>query len=387
MSNRANNFRPTVHGARLIEDLATFASFGGRQDGGVDRVAGSQADLEAREWLQQKIYEAGLLPRTDEIGNVFGRSPRAEWPRLLTGSHTDTVPAGGRLDGAYGVMAALEVLRTLDEANHPSAKYVEIVGFWDEEGVRDPGTGGLVGSTFFCEKGYVQNYQSYIELHIEQGPALESADVSIGVVAGIVGIERYAIDVTGTANHAGTTAMNNRADAGLAATTMASRVRDTTTACSDRLRINVGSIEFFPGSPNVIPGQARMIVEIRDPFDSVLREAEQKIRLLADETAASEGCHASVQKFSQKSAVLFDKGIHRAIREIIHNHGGEFLDMVSYAGHDASVISKHIPTGMLFVPSVGGVSHSPAESTSDKHLIHGCQVLLDAVVALSSDRS
>ncbi|MGY1433612.1 M20 family metallo-hydrolase [Streptomyces reniochalinae] len=375
---------PAVNGERLLQDLASFAEFGGRADGGVDRVAGSCEDLEAREWLQGKISEAGLVPRMDEIGNVFGRTPKAEHPRMLTGSHTDTVPAGGRLDGAYGVIAALEALRSLHEAGHHVANHVEIVGFWDEEGVRDPSTGGLVGSTYFCEKEYVRNYQSFLELHIEQGATLEKAAVPLAVVGGIVGIERFVVEVTGEANHAGTTAMEDRADAGHAAATIASRVRGAAMACSDRLRMNVGSIEYSPGAPNVVPGKARLLIEIRDPSDEVLRAAENHIRAVADEVAAGERCHAAVERASRKPPVAFDGKVLQSLRDALDRCGAEYLDTVSYAGHDANVISQRIPTGMLFVPSRNGVSHAPSESTSDEHLILGCQALLNSLVQMYS---
>jgi beta-ureidopropionase / N-carbamoyl-L-amino-acid hydrolase len=173
---------------RLLGDLAELARIGGRPDGGVDRVAGSEADLEARLWLQERMRAAGLEARTDEVMNVFGRVPDSRGPWLLLGSHTDTVPAGGRLDGAYGVVAALEVLRALHEAGHEAAAAVEVVSFFDEEGAL--AGGGLRGSRFLAGSAHARELRGYLELHIEQGPRLEAAGLELAAVEGIVGIDR-----------------------------------------------------------------------------------------------------------------------------------------------------------------------------------------------------
>src|SRR5207248_7332434 len=201
-----------------------LARIGGRPDGGVDRVAGSEADLAARRWLASRIEAAGLEARTDAAGNVFGRVPHSRGPWLLLGSHTDTVPAGGRLDGAYGVMAALEVLRTLYEARHPASSRLEIVSFHNEEGVT--GGGGFSGSRALTRGTHGREISGYVEIHIEQGPTLDAAGEAIAVVESIVGIRRLKVVITGEPNHAGTTPYAARRDAGAAAAKLAWQVRD-----------------------------------------------------------------------------------------------------------------------------------------------------------------
>ncbi|MEP7104371.1 MAG: M20/M25/M40 family metallo-hydrolase, partial [Chloroflexota bacterium] len=231
---------PRISAERLLGDLAELARIGGRRDGGVDRVAGSEADLEARRWLAGRMAAAGLEARQDEIGNVFGRSPGSSGPWLLLGSHTDTVPAGGRLDGAYGVIAGLEVIRTLREAGHPAADRLEVVSFYDEEGVG--AGGGLRGSNHLCASPHVAELSGYLELHIEQGPRLEAEGMELGVVEGIVGIDRWDVVFRGAANHAGTTPYPMRRDAGAAAGRLLHRLRALVQAVDIEMVANIGEL-------------------------------------------------------------------------------------------------------------------------------------------------
>ncbi|WP_066944548.1 Zn-dependent hydrolase [Microtetraspora fusca] len=370
-----------ISAERLLADIASLAAFGGRADGGVDRVAGSAADLAARDWLAGRIAEAGCVAWRDDIGNVFGRTPGGSGPWLLAGSHTDSVPGGGRLDGAYGVLSALEVLRTLREAGHPAAETLEIVSFWDEEGAAPTSGGGLVGSTAFCSGGHLAEITAFLELHIEQGPRMERAALDLAVVEGIVGIDRYAVTLTGETNHAGTTPMDGRADAGRAAARVLVEVREIAAAADPGMVANVGCVEVLPGAPNVIPGAARLVVELRAAGRAALDACAERLRAHAARVAREEGCVAVVEVLSRKPEARFDPALCDHLEKVCKRLGVTHDRLVSYAGHDAGVLSRHVPTAMLFVPSSSGVSHAPAEHTPDRQLVLGCQALLDAVVA------
>ncbi|MBO2458318.1 Zn-dependent hydrolase [Actinomadura violacea] len=367
-----------IDAGRLLRDLDELARFGGRPDGGVDRVAGSPADLASRAWLADRLAEAGLAARTDAAGNVFGQVPGAR-PWLLAGSHTDTVPAGGRLDGAYGVIAALEVLRTLHEHGHPAAGALEVVSFWDEEGAGPASAGGLAGSTAMCAGDHVRDLRAYLELHIEQGPRMERDGLELAVVEGIVGIERHQVVMRGAANHAGTTPMDERADAGRAAAVVAAAVPDRVLGVDPAMVVNVGHIEFLPGAPNVVPGEARLVVEWRGARDDSLLRAEKELSALAHDTAEALGCQGEIRAVSRKPPAVFDPGLCDLVARACRAAGGPAGRMHSFAGHDAGVLSAHVPTAMIFVPSAGGVSHSPLEHTPEPMLARGCRALLAAV--------
>jgi N-carbamoyl-L-amino-acid hydrolase len=367
---------------RLLQDLAELATFGGREDGGVDRVAGSPADLESRKWLANQIRSAGLYAWTDDTGNVFGRQLGSRGPWLLTGSHTDTVPAGGRLDGAYGAIAAIEVLRTLHEADHPAAAAVETVAFWDEEGTLPVSNGGLVGSTALCVGEHIRDIRAFVELHIEQGPRMAEAGLELAAVDGIVGVDRYLLVVRGEANHAGTTPMRARADAGRAAAKIAAYLWETADEVDEHMVVNVGAMEFHPGAPNVVPGEARFTVEFRAQSEFSLLRALDRTEALVRRIGREQGCAVEVSRLSHKPVVRFDESYVDHVEQTCVRQGVPTGRLVSYAGHDASVLSSRTPTAMIFVPSIGGISHSPAEHTPDEQLILGAQVLLEMLVEL-----
>ncbi|MEV6946661.1 M20/M25/M40 family metallo-hydrolase [Streptomyces sp. NPDC051172] len=370
----------TVNQDRVLKDIAELASFGGREDGGVDRVAGSAEDLAAREWLARRIQDAGLEAWTDKTGNVFGRQKDSSGPFVLTGSHTDTVPAGGRLDGAYGVIAALEALRVLHENGHPAAAAVEIVSFWDEEGVASGG--GLHGSTALCNSDHILDVAAFVELHIEQGPRMERKGLSLAVVEGIVGIDRYTVTVRGEANHAGTTPMDLRTDAGRVAARIVGDMHEMALGVDSEMVVNVGVMEFHPGSPNVIPGEAQFVTELRAPTDELLVEAARQLEALCERHAGPEGCLATLERRSHKPVAEFDSDVLAVLSAACDRQPARVGHLSSYAGHDAGPMSAVVPTGMLFVPSSGGISHSPAECTPDASLVQGVQALLEALVDL-----
>ncbi|HEX3630488.1 MAG TPA: Zn-dependent hydrolase [Candidatus Dormibacteraeota bacterium] len=406
-----------INGERLLADLASLSRIGGLPDGGLDRLAWSEADLAGRRWFAQRLAEAGLEAHQDPSLNVFGHLRSAQGPFVLTGSHLDSVPNGGRLDGAYGAVAALEVLRTLVESRDPLASHVEVVGFSDEEGVRF--SIGLLGSLALCgelpmetlrqardlegvpirevlagagadldqladARHRLASVKAFLELHIEQGPRMEAAGAELAVVTGIVGVYRERVRVVGAQNHAGTTPFERRRDAGQAAARAAAGLRELVQTIDGDAVANIGVMRFSPGGVNIVPGEASFTLEVRHPDEVVVREILNSFNRRLDVTCKEEGCDAEVELLSWVPPAPMDPGqmetIDRACREL----GMTPARLSSGAGHDAAVLSRHVPTGMLFVPSIGGVSHAPAEATSDEHLVLGARALLRAVRASAS---
>lgn len=372
---------PAINARRLLSDLSALARFGGRPDGGVDRVAGSPADMAARHWLAERVDDFGGVAHRDASGNVLGRTRTAVSPRLLVGSHSDTVPAGGRLDGAYGVISAWEVLRTLVESGHPAADRVEVVSFWDEEGASPTSPGGLTGSTALAGSAAVADVVAFLEMHVEQGPRMVEAGWELAVVESIVAIERHLITITGLPNHAGTTPMARRIDAGRAAAQVAVEVREVARKHPGMVA-NVGSIVLDPGSPNVIPGRGEVVTEFRCDRPEAIADAVATLANVAQQIADDHGCSATRTLLSAKPAVRFDLGLSAIAERVIRATGRPTTRLASYAGHDAGPLSAVRPTAMIFVPSVGGISHSPREHTPDALLVQGAQALLDVVVEI-----
>jgi len=372
---------PCISPERLMRDLDRLAEFGCRDDGGVDRLAGSDADMAAREWLAGELRELGLDVEIDEVGNVFAVHPNGPQSGLtLCGSHTDTVPAGGTLDGAYGVIAAVEVLRTLNESGHPAAETTALIDFADEEGASPMSPGGFTGSKAFVDSPHLKRVSTYLELHIEQGPRMEQSGHQVSGVAGIVGVHRYRVEVEGEPNHAGTTPMNLRKDAGQAATRMASEFGRLVRS-NDGVVGNVGAFTLGSDAPNVVPGSAQFTAEIRGEEHVQLKKCVDEFNNFVTQVADEEGVSASVTPLSQNPPVAFDEDL----VQLTHSASEDDQEPLwSYAGHDAGILARHVPTGMIFVPSVDGVSHSPVERTEPEDLARGCQALCDAVVARSA---
>jgi len=369
---------PRVSAERLLGDLAELARIGGRPDGGVDRLAGSDADLEARRWLAERMRDAGLEAGLDEVNNVFGHPP-GDGPWLLLGSHTDTVPAGGRLDGAYGVVAAIEVCRALRDAGDEAAGRVAAVSFHDEEGV----TGhGFEGSEHFLASPAIQSVAGYLELHIEQGPRLEAEGLDLGIVDAIVGIDRHQAVIHGQANHAGTTPFNYRRDAGRAAARFVAGLRELVQGVESRSVANVGSVELLPGAPNQVPGLARFVVESRSPDPAALPLIRQVLRDELARIAGEEGCTSELEIQTSWPAMPMFPGYVAALERVATRSGLPWRRLESGAGHDAEILARQVPAAMLFVPSHDGVSHSPQEQTADRFLVQGCQALLDGALEI-----
>lgn len=378
---------PKISERRLLDSIDRLSTFGRRPDGGVDRVAGSAADLKSRNWMADYLRSYGLESWTDEAGNVFGHMADVLPGRLLIGSHSDTVPAGGRLDGAYGVMAAVEVLITLHQYGHPALRRLEVVSFWDEEGAQPESSGGMVGSTSLCSSGHLSEIDAYLELHIEQGPRMEQAGHELCLVEGIVGVDRHLIRMVGEPNHAGTTPFARRRDAGHALVQAAMEAHNILRSIDDAVVGNIGTIAFEPGAPNVVPGAAQLVLEIRAPDSSLLTACADLVLSRARECAEKEGCVLEHRLLSHKPVVAFDKDVRNLLERVIKGTGRRAGALYSYAGHDAGVMSAHLPAGMLFVPSTGGVSHSPFERTPEHLLVLGAQALLESVITYDAVRT
>ena len=401
-----------INGERLLADLRALSTIGGQADGGVDRLAWSEADLAARRWFAERIREAGLEPRVDAALNVFGRLPGTADRLLLTGSHLDSVPNGGRLDGAYGAVAGLEVLRTMVESGDPLAARVEVVGFADEEGVRFGM--GLIGSLALTgeldlkrlreerdwqgvpirqviasvgrevdrlldAQQHLHSIVSFLELHIEQGPRMEADGVDLAVVTGIVGVHREQVRVIGSQNHAGTTPFRLRHDAGRAAARAAAGLRELVEGIDPDAVTNIGVMQFDPGGVNVIPGRATFTLEVRHLEEPVVQRIVETFNTRLGAICAEEGCRAETERLSLVPPAPMDRECMQMLEAACRELGRTPAKLWSGAGHDAAILARHVPTGMLFVPSIGGVSHSPRENTSDEHLVLGARALLIAV--------
>jgi N-carbamoyl-L-amino-acid hydrolase len=387
---------------RLLADLRELAGFG-KAGTGVNRLALSTEDIEARRWLAKRMSEAGLLPHLDAVGNVYGRFPGVE-RAILVGSHTDTVPMGGWLDGALGVIYGLEIARAAIESDKSLPIGVDVISFEDEEGTYLP----CLGSRSFCGElkgdeiktaqangvalsdalAVLQDAESplrcdrtrtlcYFEAHIEQGPRLESHGVRIGAVTGLVGIRRFRIRAHGRADHAGTTPMPMRKDAGMALFRFATWIHDEFARIGSADTVwNIGRMTLRPGAANVVPSEAELILEFRDTDTAVLDRLEQNMRArLGSATGVSLQAELTARIEPALMAAPLVDTIAAATREL----GEKPLLLPSGAGHDAMIVSRIVPSAMLFVPSIGGRSHDVSENTADADIVFGCEVLARAV--------
>jgi len=399
-----------VNGDRLWQNIVELGSIG-RSQKGVSRVAFSEADIEGRMWFLNKMKQAGLNTRIDGVGNVFGETPGEYEKRILVGSHLDTVPHGGMFDGALGVMAALECAQTLVEHNVTTRCGVEIVGFSNEEGATVGS--GLLGSRYFVEgigmreKGILEQilasaglsgikesegckrfkssaYECYIELHVEQGGVLDNQKYDVGIVQGIVGIHTYDFRFTGMSNHAGTTPMDQRRDALLGAANLIASIPNTVSEYGSRATVGTcGQVTVHPGARNVIPGRVDLSIEVRDLESEIANRVVEHLKAKAHSLADACGLSVDVDGVAISSPAMMDAKIQEVIRDISLDLGLKAKLMPSGAGHDAAIFAKHVPTGMIFVPSRAGISHSPDEWTEPSDCINGANVLLNTVLALA----
>lgn len=411
--------RPRVDGRRLRERLETLSGFGRPAGGtfadGVSRVAYSDADIAGRDYVMSQMRGAGLQPRIDAAGNIFSRrdgSANTLQP-ILFGSHIDSVPNGGNFDGDLGSLSALGALETLERAGIRTRHPLEMVIWAHEEGFAF-GRGiacsriaaGEITATDLSEtwNGMTRadairkiggnperihdavrgkgSHHCYLELHIEQGGTLEKAKIPVGVVEGIVAIDKYDATVTGFANHAGTTPIAERHDALLAASHLTVAVRDAVTRTPGRQVGTVGHIEVTPNSPNVIPGLVRLSVELRDLSQSKLVAMMDDIRARTKEIEASTRTTITFSRTMHAAPAVATSEVQLAIERAA---GALVLDatrLPSGAGHDAQNMAMLGPMGMIFVPSVGGVSHSPNELTAWQDCTNGADLLLGAILEM-----
>jgi beta-ureidopropionase / N-carbamoyl-L-amino-acid hydrolase len=412
----AQGIRARVDPAALrqrIEALSTFGRpAGGTFADGVSRVAYSDADVAGRRYVMDLMRAAGLDPRIDPVGNIFGRraGSDASLPPILFGSHIDSVPNGGNFDGDLGSLAALGAIEALAAANLRTRHGLEMVVWSAEESATFSGLNGsriVAGDVKPSDLDVVWNgmtrgeaiqkiggnpsrivdavrprgaHHCYLELHIEQGGTLERERVPVGIVEGIVAIHRYQVTVSGFANHAGTTPMADRQDALLAASHLTIAVRQVVTAEAGRQVGTVGHLHVTPNSPNVIPGGVDLTIELRDLSPEKLTRLADQIRRRAAEIAGETRTTIEFKSSNQIAPAIAAVEVRRAIERTAERLGFATLTMPSGAGHDAQMMARLSPMGMIFVPSVRGISHSPRELTEWDDCARGADVLLGALL-------
>jgi N-carbamoyl-L-amino-acid hydrolase len=402
-----------IDGERLLESLRTLRTFGAT-GAGVVRPTFSDIDMEARRWLVAQLESAGLTASIDAVGTVFGRSPNPG-PALILGSHCDTQPEGGWLDGAMGVMYALEVARTLLDDPATSHLAVDVAAWSDEEGTYSSclGSHSFVGEltaddlTSANDDGETvaeaiarvglsnaptvrldpDRHVGYLEAHIEQGPHLEDRELLVGVVTSIVGIRAIEVSFTGEQNHAGSTPMPRRKDAGVSLFEFGVRLREQLSELAGPTTVwTIGDARLHPGTESIIPGSAWCVIQFRDPSDTVLDAFQGAITDLAAQMT-DEGpvaVDASLRREAMAPADMDPKFRRHLCEASEATTPGNWVEMPSAAIHDATVLSKHLPCAMLFIPSIGGVSHDFSEDSHDADIVTGCQVLAKATASILS---
>ena len=397
----------------LTVDLDAVARFGG-EGTSVTRFAWSDELDDAYEYVGKRLRDLGIEVEIDRCGNLIGRWEVGSGKPIAVGSHLDTVPLGGRFDGSLGVLAGLHAIRLLRERGVEPKRPIWLISFNDEDGGRF-GT-GLFGSRAFvgrdlapfadhpdregltireamAAKGYsferlaeanrVADLGAYLELHIEQGPVLEASGLEIGVVSAIVGVLGFRATYSGQANHAGTTPMSMRRDAYVGAARVAARLRDYARSRADTTT-NVGIVTVKPGGFNIVPGECEFTIDARSATPDGYNALEPMVRELLEEIAGEEGLEFSLEELFRLEPCEMDKELQATIEHAASLEGATSMSMPSGAGHDAMVIGHHVPAAMLFVPSVGGVSHNPAELTSAEDCERGARVLARTLELLVS---
>jgi len=412
---------PRVNAARLRQRLEALSVFGRPAGGtfadGVSRVAYSDSDVAGRRYAMSLMEAAGLKPRIDAAGNIVARRAGADnsLPAVLFGSHIDSVPNGGNFDGDLGSMAAIEVIQTINAAGIVTRRPLEIVIWSNEEGVAfDNGLYGsraAAGDFAAAELEIVWNgvkqadairklggnpehiadalrtpgsFHCYLELHIEQGGTLDKAGVPIGVVEGIVAIDRYDVEIHGFANHAGTTPMPDRRDALLAASHLTIAVNEVVRRQPGRQVGTVGQLSVTPNAANVVPGLVRMTIELRDLSAGKIAGLAEEIRIRAKAIAAQTGTEIAIRPAAHHDSALASPEIQKSIEAACARLGLRSMRLPSGAGHDAQMMAKLGPMGMIFVPSVDGISHAPKELSRWEDCANGANVLLETVLERAS---
>ncbi|MHA7678636.1 Zn-dependent hydrolase [Cupriavidus sp. PET2-C1] len=405
---------PRIHPERLLQSLDDLARLGAIEGGGVRRLALTNADELGRDWTVARMQALGMVVTIDAIGNgVASYAGTEDLPPVMIGSHIDTVRTGGRYDGSYGVLAGLEVIATLRDAGLRTRRPIAVAFFTNATGVRfQPDmmgslvyAGGLPladalaatsidGTTVGAELqriGYsgqapvgAPRVDSFVELHIEQGPALDLRDLRIGVVESIQGISWTEFRIDGMSNSAGTTPMDLRHDAGYAAMRIANFVHDLALRYGDSQLGTVGAMRFEPNMINVIPERATFTVDLRNTDDQLLAQAEAEVLAFAEQTCQAEILSLSYRMLAHLEPVAFHPMVIDLIEQETASLGLSHMRMPSGAGHDAQMLAHLCPTGMIFVPSVKGLSHDVREYTEPDDLVNGAQILLQVVLRLAN---
>ena len=401
-----------VNGDRLNQSIASLAQIGRLPNGGVKRIAYSKEDLEARNLVRQWMKDLEMEVKIDAAGNIIGKYPGTNpiASTVATGSHIDTVPCGGHYDGTYGVLAGLEVVRTLKENQIKLDRSIEVMVFTDEEGsmigskaisgrvVSDPeyyrrpdGTDiqtclATVGGDWHKlsqARRSTGDISAFVELHVEQGPVLESMDKQIGVVEGIVGQRRFNITVKGSANHAGTTPMSMRCDALVAASQVVLAVNRTGNTPGQQVA-TVGKMEVKPNAANVVPGWVEMSLDIRDLSSLHIDSLLKQLRTHLDEIAVASNTQIRLNPCLHNEPALAEPYIQKAIALACENLDFSYTYLPSRASHDAQEMAQITDMGIIFVPSTMGVSHDANEYTSPEQCTQGANILLQTLIRLGT---
>lgn len=396
---------------RLWQSHMEMAKFGATPKGGVARLALTDLDKQARDLFVAWCKEAGCTVRIDRVGNIFARREGTDPDRspVMTGSHLDTQPLGGKFDGIYGCLAGLEVIRTLNDAGVETEAPLEVVVWTDEEGARFGG--GTIGSSAFCgiydvETGLGKTdidgitvgealdaigyagpepvggfpVDSFFEAHIEQGPILEKEGLPVGVVMGAQGARYFTVTVDGEEGHAGTLPMTLRRDAMAGAAKMIDAVIGVAFRHEPHPVITVGQLKVRPNSRNTIPGQVIFSIDSRHPDNDTLATVEEEMRAACAAVAEKAGLGVTVEKISERTSIAFDKDCVDAVGRAARRLNLDNREIYSGAGHDACNMALMVPTGMIFVPCEGGVSHNELENARPEDLAAGCDVLMQVMV-------
>jgi beta-ureidopropionase / N-carbamoyl-L-amino-acid hydrolase len=399
--------------ARLMARLSELAAIGATADGSCCRLALTDEDKAGRDLVVRRMRELGLQVRVDPIGNIFGLRRGAEDSEpVMTGSHIDTVRTGGRYDGNLGVLGGLEVVQVLNEAGIVTRRPLVVGVFTDEEGARfQPDmlgslvyAGGMPLAQAYAAAdndgkllrdelariGYLGDAplplyrpHAFVELHIEQGPVLDAEGVVIGAVENLQGISWQEVKIDGQSNHAGTTPMRLRHDAGYCAAAIGHFLRHLTRDIGGNQVATMGSLTLHPGLINVIAARAKVTVDLRNTDEALLREAERRFAQFLARLAAEEGVRIEAKSLARFEPVTFDRGVADLVTRTAGRLGHSCRPMTSGAGHDAQMMARICPTAMIFVPSVKGISHNPAEHTEPAHLAAGADVLLHTLLELA----
>ena len=403
--------RLRINGERLWASLMELAQIGATPKGGVCRLTLTDLDKQGRDLVTRWAREAGMSVTIDKIGNGFMRRPGRDnsLPPIMTGSHIDTQPTGGKFDGNYGVLAGIEVVRTLNDLGIETEAPIEVAFWTNEEGSRFVPVmmgSGVFAKAFTLEHayaardtegksvgeelariGYIGSEEpgqhpigAYFETHIEQGPVLEDNDITIGVVQGVLGIRWFDCTVTGMEAHAGPTPMALRKDAMQVAAPIMQEVVATALRHAPHGRGTVGMVHVHPNSRNVIPGRVKFSIDLRNSTDAVVDQMADEVKAFAARLSQQSGLDVKIELVSSYSAIGFHADCIDAVARAAQQLGYSNMPVVSGAGHDAVYMAKLAPSGMIFIPCKDGISHNEIEDAKAEHITAGCNVLLHAML-------